>query len=162
MKIRNLLCLFAVGMMLFASCEEPTEEELNNNQNHQPGIGGGGGGSTESETTETETDTTGGIGDSEEGNDPSNDSLDYALFDCIHTFNHPTQWMLHADYSPDGSRIISVAAEEVFHSWDANTYSVVKTLGTVGMRFTSANWSPDGRYIISTAGDQTLKIWGMQ
>ncbi|MEE0918171.1 MAG: hypothetical protein UIQ67_07680, partial [Bacteroidales bacterium] len=157
MKIRNLLCLFAVGIMLFASCEEPTEEELNNNQNHQPGIGGGGGGSTESETTETETDTTGGIGDNEEGNDPINDSLDYALFDCIHTFNHPTQWMLHADYSPDGSRIISVAAEEVFHSWDANNGSVVQTYNGHTNCVTMADFNPQGHRLVSVSVDSTLR-----
>ncbi|MEE0977768.1 MAG: hypothetical protein UH543_08500, partial [Bacteroidales bacterium] len=65
-------------------------------------------------------------------------------------------------YSPNGDYFLSFADSRFIKIWDANTYSVVKTLGTVGMRFTSANWSPDGRYIISTAGDQTLKIWGMQ
>lgn len=64
-----------------------------------------------------------------------------------------------AEFSPDGSRIVTVSPDNNVRVWDVKTGSRVvefcNHLGTV----TSAAFSPDGRRIVTASWDNTARVW---
>jgi len=63
-------------------------------------------------------------------------------------------------FSPDGTRIISAAADATVHVWDAvSGIEVVPPLRGHDNFVLSAAFSPDGTRIVSGSADKTLRIW---
>lgn len=62
-------------------------------------------------------------------------------------------------YSPDGTKIASVASDKTVKVWDLTTNKVILTFEghKVGVR--AVSYSPDGRRLVSASDDGMLKIW---
>ncbi len=62
-------------------------------------------------------------------------------------------------YSPDGSRLVIIGADESARIWDASTSRLLAgPLGHNGDML-SASFSPDGLRVITTGGDHAARIW---
>jgi WD40 repeat protein/tetratricopeptide (TPR) repeat protein len=76
----------------------------------------------------------------------------------IHTFPAHKTRVHRVDYSPDGTRLASVADSRLVRIWDATTWKQTceVRMGTP----LSATWSPDGKYLTSVGGyDGPLANW---
>ena len=64
-----------------------------------------------------------------------------------------------ADFSPDGTKVVTASSDHSARIWDAKTGAVLATLGghTEGVR--SASFSPDGTRVVTAARDGSAKIW---
>ncbi len=69
-----------------------------------------------------------------------------------------TATVLHSDFSPDGTRILTTANETGVPIRDAGTGAVLATL-TNSSRIMVARWSRDGRRIITGSGNGSAHIW---
>jgi WD40 repeat protein/serine/threonine protein kinase len=74
------------------------------------------------------------------------------------TLVHPAA-VWDAQFSPDGTRIVTACSDGIARVWDANAAEVVLELaGHVG-RLTSATYSPDGQRIATSSVDDTARVW---
>ncbi len=64
-----------------------------------------------------------------------------------------------ADFSPDGSKVVTASSDHSARIWDTKTGAVIATLGghTEGVR--SASFSSDGTRVVTAARDGSAKIW---
>jgi uncharacterized protein YjbI with pentapeptide repeats len=70
-----------------------------------------------------------------------------------------TGGVLGCAFSPDGTRIVSAAADQTLKIWEASSGRLLRSLDghTAGVR--GCAFSPDGTRIVSAAEDETLKVW---
>lgn len=64
-----------------------------------------------------------------------------------------------ADYSPDGTRIVSASRDKSIRLWDARTGLQLAILLGHDDRVISAAFSPDGTRIVSASRDKTGRVW---
>jgi WD40 repeat protein len=64
-----------------------------------------------------------------------------------------------ASFSPDGKRIVTVAAENVARVWDAETGAAVSTLKGHQKPLWVAEYLPDGNGIVTASADGTARLW---
>jgi WD40 repeat protein/serine/threonine protein kinase/TPR repeat protein len=64
-----------------------------------------------------------------------------------------------AQYSPDGSRIVTASADRTARVWDARTGVQLLVLAGHRNRVQFAAYSPDGTRIVSAAADKTARVW---
>ena len=64
-------------------------------------------------------------------------------------------WVMCADYSPDGTRILT--ASDKVTIWDARTNEPVSSLHDEEEGFATAHYSPDGKTIVTASDD--VRIW---
>ncbi len=62
-------------------------------------------------------------------------------------------------WSPDGSRLVTVGADETLRIWDAADGDQLLVLDGHDAWIDEVDWSPDGRWIASVADDTTCRIW---
>ena len=64
-----------------------------------------------------------------------------------------------AQFSPDGTNIVSASIDQTVRVWSVATGECVQTLeGHSGTVF-SAQFSPDGTNIVSASNDKTVRVW---
>jgi WD40 repeat protein len=67
--------------------------------------------------------------------------------------------VLRAEFSPDGTRVVTASADETARLWDARTGMPIGT----PMRHTGNVWgalfSADGAYVATASADRTARIW---
>jgi tetratricopeptide (TPR) repeat protein len=77
----------------------------------------------------------------------------------IATFEHPRGSVLHASFSPDGSRVATSHISGRIHVWDlakgGPAIAVMKHSQTVHCAF----FSPNGRLLVSASRDHTARVW---
>jgi WD40 repeat protein/TPR repeat protein len=65
----------------------------------------------------------------------------------------------HAVFSPDGTRIVTASDDKTARVWDARTGAQLAVLSGHGDRVACAAYSPDGTRIVTASGDKTVRIW---
>ena len=69
-----------------------------------------------------------------------------------------TDILENAEFSPDGTRIVTASMDRSARVWDARSGVQIATLsGDRG--FHSASYSPDGTRIVTSSDDKTARIW---
>ncbi len=70
-----------------------------------------------------------------------------------------TNTVRRADWSPNGTRILSASTDNTAKVWDAATGDELLTLHGHDMFVWDAAWSPDGTMIVTVSEDGTAKVW---
>lgn len=74
------------------------------------------------------------------------------------TLTHPSLvWTAH--FSPDGTQVLTGAADGVARVWDARTGELTATLAGHTGPIECAVFSPHGRVIVTTGDDGTARLW---
>ncbi|MGZ8181122.1 MAG: nSTAND1 domain-containing NTPase [Methylobacter sp.] len=78
-----------------------------------------------------------------------------------HVFSLPLQdqWIHFAEFSPDGSKVVTASEQWTAQVWDAATGRPTSEPMRHQESVKSARFSPDGRSIVTTSTDQTARIW---
>jgi WD40 repeat protein/Flp pilus assembly protein TadD len=69
------------------------------------------------------------------------------------------QPVTHAEFSPDGKRVLTVAKDGKARLYDATTGKAIGEALAAGGEITSAHFSRDGKRILTAAADTTARIW---
>ena len=64
-----------------------------------------------------------------------------------------------AQFSPDGTKVVSGSSDKTVRVWDAVTGECEQTLEGHSDAVTSASFSPDGTKVVSSNDDATVHIW---
>jgi WD40 repeat protein len=67
----------------------------------------------------------------------------------------------YAQFSPDGTNIVSASEDDTVRVWSVATGDCVQALEGHSKRVWSAQFSPDGTNIVSASGDQTVRVWSV-
>lgn len=81
--------------------------------------------------------------------------LDIVSKKFIKSFNEHTESIVSVQYSPDGSKILSLSKNEVAILWDISTGKSLQTYSNIR----SIEYSPDGSKILSLSRDGVTKLW---
>jgi WD40 repeat protein/serine/threonine protein kinase len=66
-----------------------------------------------------------------------------------------------AEFSPDGSRIVTASSDNFARVWQATTGRLIDRLVGHTGRVISARFSSDGRYIVTASKDNTSRVWAV-
>jgi WD40 repeat protein/class 3 adenylate cyclase len=67
--------------------------------------------------------------------------------------------LLHTNFSPDGTRIVTTSVDKTARLWDGRTGAFLRSLeGHTATTF-FAGFSPDSRIVVTTAVDNTARLW---
>lgn len=66
--------------------------------------------------------------------------------------------VVHAIFSPEGKRVLTVSDDTTVRVWDSETGRPLLRLDH-GAQLTEARFSPDGRWIVTACQDKTARIW---
>lgn len=73
-----------------------------------------------------------------------------------------TEPVLSAEFSPDGSRIVTASADGVARIWDAQTGKHIDQFTTDEKHsINDASFSPDGRLIVTASDDNIVRVWDL-
>jgi WD40 repeat protein len=64
-----------------------------------------------------------------------------------------------ANYSPDGTRIVTASYDKTVRIWDARIGAPIAVLSGHGQKVMSAAYSPDSAHIVTASMDKTARIW---
>ena len=64
-----------------------------------------------------------------------------------------------ADFSPDGSRILTASDDNTARLWDSSSGQLLATLKGHEATVWSAAFSPDGKRIVTASEDKTARLW---
>jgi hypothetical protein len=67
--------------------------------------------------------------------------------------------VLAANFSPDGTRIVTASDDHTARIWDARTGAPIGQPLQHKDTVWAANFSPDGTRIVTASGDHTARIW---
>ncbi|HEY7327878.1 MAG TPA: protein kinase [Gemmataceae bacterium] len=67
--------------------------------------------------------------------------------------------VFQANYSDDGSRIVTASADATARVWDAATGDAITTLSGHAGPVLTALFSPEGRRVLTASADATARIW---
>ena len=85
--------------------------------------------------------------------------MDPQLFVMKDTLVGHSSGVYSAQFSPDGTNIVSASEDKAVRVWSVATGECVQTLeGHSGWVF-SAQFSPDGTNIVSASADETVRVW---
>ena len=68
-------------------------------------------------------------------------------------------WVVHAAFSPDGTRIVTASRDNTARLWDAETGALITPLEGHGNWVVHAAFSPDGTRIVTASHDNTARLW---
>ncbi len=67
--------------------------------------------------------------------------------------------MRDAEFSPDGTRIVTASADKTAVIWDAQSGRSLETLRGHIDQVNTAVFSPDGKHIATASNDHTARLW---
>ncbi len=73
--------------------------------------------------------------------------------------DEPYSYILDAQFSPDGQRIVTASQDKTARLWDAHTGKLLTTLWGHAGGVKNAEFSPDGQRIVTCSEDCTARIW---
>jgi len=73
-----------------------------------------------------------------------------------------TGWIMDADWSPDGKRILTAGEDQTAALWDAETGRELLRLRGHGAAIRSAEFSPDGQTILTSGDDGKVILWKVE
>jgi WD40 repeat protein len=71
----------------------------------------------------------------------------------------PHRGVTSAQFSPDGTRVVTTGSDNYARIWDANTGQSIGAAMGHDKSVTDARWSPDGHRIVTASEDRTARIW---
>ncbi|GMM38827.1 Rsa4 protein [Saccharomycopsis crataegensis] len=96
------------------------------------------------------------------------------IWDCdtqtpFKTLSGHSNWVLTAEYSPDGQYIATGSMDNNINIWNANTGELLGTLSGHSKWITSISWKPlhllkagEPLMLVSASKDSTLKVWNVE
>jgi WD40 repeat protein len=82
-------------------------------------------------------------------------------FLCAHPLRHD-DWVWTANFSPDGTRIVTASEDKTARIWDAQTGKPITHPLHHDAGVVAASFSPDGTRIVTASEDKTARIWDAQ
>jgi WD40 repeat protein len=73
-----------------------------------------------------------------------------------------TERVFDAEYSPDGTHIVTAAADMTARIWDVATGAELLRLSGHTDRIFAARYSPDGTRIVTASRDKTARVWDVK
>jgi WD40 repeat protein len=67
--------------------------------------------------------------------------------------------VISADFSPDGTRVVTASTDHTARIWNAVTGGVIAVLEGHKNFLKSAVFSPDGTKVVTASGDNTARVW---
>jgi dipeptidyl aminopeptidase/acylaminoacyl peptidase len=84
---------------------------------------------------------------------------DAATGKSLATLEGHEEYVRSAQFSPDGSHIVTASRDKTARVWDAATGKILATLAGHENEVLSAQFSPDGSRIVTTSHDKTARVW---
>ena len=81
-----------------------------------------------------------------------------AISPTIHQLVGHSDWVSSAQFSPDGTNIVSASGDKTVRVWSVATGECVQTLEGHSGGVMSAQFSPDGTNIVSASWDKTVRV----
>ena len=81
-----------------------------------------------------------------------------ATGECVQTLEGHSAWVRSAQFSPDGTNIVSASWDQTVRVWSVATGGCVQTLKWHSDRVYSAQFSSDGTNIVSASEDKTVRV----
>jgi len=81
---------------------------------------------------------------------------------CAHAATRRCAWhfgLWRCAFSPDGSRLATVAGDEKVAIWKVPSWEVERVLRGHGAGMLSCAWSSDGTHLVAVHLDKTVKVW---
>jgi len=78
----------------------------------------------------------------------------------LNVFAHG-KMLFHAEFSPDGTKVLTTSDDRTARVWDANTGDPLWVLPHGGEVY-HGTFSPDGQRIITSSQDKTARVWDIQ
>ncbi|ETO22735.1 WD-40 repeat-containing protein [Reticulomyxa filosa] len=91
-----------------------------------------------------------------------NTTLDIKLQNEIKGLEGHSRWVNDAQFSLDGTMIISSSDDQTIRLWDTKSCAEIQTLEGHTIDVRRAQFSPNGKTIISCSFDQTIRLWDVQ
>ncbi len=77
----------------------------------------------------------------------------------VATLSGHKSWVADLDFSPDGKRLLSTAADQTLRIWDAENWKELRVLRGHQDEGHAGVFSPDGKLILSGAKDGNVSVW---
>jgi WD40 repeat protein/tRNA A-37 threonylcarbamoyl transferase component Bud32 len=77
----------------------------------------------------------------------------------VATLRGHTSWVGELDFSRDGKRLLSAAADQTLRIWDTSDWKEIAVLRGHGDEVHAGAFSPDGQFVVSGSKDGALLIW---
>ena len=69
------------------------------------------------------------------------------------------EWVNSAQFSPDGTRVVTASEDKTARVWDAHTGKALSEPLRHEDAVLSAQFSPDGTRVVTASGDRTARVW---
>ena len=79
--------------------------------------------------------------------------------ELIHNLVGHSNRLNHAEFSPDGNRIVTASWDNTAKIWNASTGTLIHNLVGHSNLVNLAEFSPDGSKIVTVSDDLTAKVW---
>jgi len=76
-----------------------------------------------------------------------------------YNLNGHTSYVLYAEFSPDGTKVVTASLDDTAKIWDVNSGNLLFTLVGHTESVDYAKFSPDGTKVVTSSDDNTAKIW---
>ena len=84
-----------------------------------------------------------------------------AMSPVIHQLVGHSDWVVSAQFSPDGTNIVSASYDQTVRVWSVATGECVQTLKGHTNMVNTAQFSLDGTNILSASNDKTVRVWSV-
>ena len=68
-------------------------------------------------------------------------------------------WVLSADFSSDGTRVVTGSDDNTARLWDTTTGALLATLSGHSSSVSNVTFSPDGSRVLTASWDNTARLW---
>jgi WD40 repeat protein len=80
----------------------------------------------------------------------------------VQSAEYPSGGVQSAEFSPDGTRVVTASYDNIARLWDAATGASVGVLRGHERWVMSAAFSPDGTRVVTASYDNTARLWSVE